>query len=117
MRRWILIMLLLVYPFQVALAVADRCCVTTPAGLTHHVAAGKDGFTAQPAFVVDDGAALLADPHCAACTLGHSVGLPSEAPAFPGAAPRSGTAAAVSTILAPPPPARPERPKWPVAPN
>ncbi|HAV37997.1 MAG TPA: hypothetical protein DCX52_16900, partial [Massilia sp.] len=60
MRRWILIMLLLVYPFQVALAVADRCCVTTPAGLTHHVAAGKDGFTAQPAFVVDDGAALLA---------------------------------------------------------
>jgi len=117
MRRWILIMLLLVYPFQVALAVADRCCVTTPAGVTHHVVAGKDGLTAQPAFVVDEGASLLADPHCAACTLGHSVGLPSEAPAFPGSEPQSGAAVAASAILAPPPPARPERPKWPAALN
>ena len=115
MRRWILIMLLLVYPFQVALAVADRCCVTTSAGITHHAVPGGDGLQAQPAFVVDDGVSLLADPHCAACTLGHSVGLPSGAPAFPGAAPRSGMAATPAAILAPPPVARPERPKWPAA--
>jgi len=115
MRRWILIMLLVVYPFQVALAVADRCCVTTPAGVTHHVAAGQDAFAAQPAFVVDDGVSLLADPHCAACTLGHSVGLPSGTPAFPGSERQSGAAVAATAILAPPPPARPERPKWPAA--
>lgn len=114
MRRWLVILLLLVYPFQVALAVADRCCVTTPAGLTHHVADGG-GFAVEPVFVADDGNSLLADPHCAACTLGHSVGLPSELPALPGAAHQSDAAAAALPFLAPPPVARPERPKWPAA--
>ena len=116
MRRWVLIILLLVYPFQVALAVADRCCVTTPAGLTHHLAAGVDGGPAvQPVFVAEDGNSLLADPHCAACSLGHSVGLPSDASALPGAAHQSIAAAAAFPFLAPPPVARPERPKWPAA--
>ena len=114
MRRWVLIILLLVYPFQVALAMADRCCVTTPAGLTHHVAADGQGAAAlQPVFVADDGYSLLADPHCAACSLGHSVGLPSVASALPGAAHQSSVAAAALPFLAPPPVARPERPKWP----
>lgn len=116
MRRWVLIILLLVYPFQVALAMADRCCVTTPAGLTHHVAADGQGAAApEPVFVADDGFSMLADPHCAACTLGHSIGLPSGVSALPGAAHQSGAAAAALPFLAPPPVARPERPKWPAA--
>ena len=57
MRRWVLIILLLVYPLQVALAMADQCCVTTPSGVTHHVAEGEPGDQAlEPAFVADDGA-------------------------------------------------------------
>ena len=49
MRRWVLIILLLAYPFQVALAVADKCCVTTPAGVTHHsVDQGPGATTAEP---------------------------------------------------------------------
>jgi hypothetical protein len=36
MRPWVLIILLLVYPFQVALAMAAQRCATPPAGVTHH---------------------------------------------------------------------------------
>lgn len=113
MRRWIIIMLLLVYPFQVALAMADRCCVTTPAGVTHHLEGGKGPGAVQPVFVADDGYAPLADPHCAACSLGHHTGLPSGASAVPGAAHQSAAIVAALPFLAPPPAARPERPKWP----
>lgn len=49
MRRWVLIILRLVYPFQIALAVAHKCCVTTPAGMTHHSADQRPGATtAEP---------------------------------------------------------------------
>ena len=75
MRRLILILLLVVYPFQVALAMADKCCAMTPAGVSHHsvVAPGVDGTV----FVADDDGASLVDPHCAACTFGHTACLPA----------------------------------------
>jgi hypothetical protein len=71
MRRLALIILLLVYPLQVALAVADKCCVTTPAGVTHHGAeTGLGAASAEPVFLVDDDRSVLTDPHCSACTFG-----------------------------------------------
>jgi len=114
MRRWVLIILLLVYPLQVALAMADQCCVTTPAGVTHHMAEGSGGAaTLQPVFVADDGYALLADPHCPACTLGHIIYLPSEARAVPGQRHDAIAIGASLPFVSSPPAARPERPKWP----
>jgi hypothetical protein len=116
MRRWIIIMLLLVYPFQVALAVADKCCVTTPAGLTHHGAEQDRATFAAPAvFVADDGHGALSDPHCAACVFGHIIYLPSgsiDLPAAPHHVER--TAFALPSPTAPPR-GRLERPKWPTA--
>jgi hypothetical protein len=103
MRRWVLILLLLVYPFQVALAMADRCCVTTAAGVTHHVAVQADGTSAagaEPVFLADDDGPSMADPHCPACMFRRH-----HAPAV----------AAVQSFPSSPPAARPERPKWPAA--
>lgn len=116
MRRWVLIILLFVYPLQVALAMADRCCVTTPAGVTHHAAEAEAGSgvpVAQPAFVADDGNAL-ADPHCPACMLGHIIYLPSGAATVPGQRHDSTAIAAILPFVSSPPAGRPERPKWPV---
>lgn len=114
MRRWVLIILLLVYPLQVALAMADQCCVTTPAGVTHHAAeAGAGADALQPLFVADDGDSPLADPHCPACMLGHIIYLPSDAAAMPGQRHESTAIAAVLPFVTSPPAARPERPKWP----
>jgi hypothetical protein len=111
MRRCVLIILLLVYPFQVALAMADRCCVTTPAGVTHH-SVTQGAAAATPVFVADDDGPALSDPHCPACVFGHILYLPSDVIVF--ASQRHHALAIVSTppFLASPPAARPERPKW-----
>lgn len=109
MRRWVLIILLLVYPFQVALAMADRCCVTTPVGVTHH-SAGE--ARAEPVFLADDGASAAADPHCAACSFSHSFYLPTEPLVLPAGRHHTPGIAFPSRFLSSPPAARPERPKW-----
>jgi len=113
MRRWVLIMLLLIYPFQVSLAMADKCCVTTSLGVTHHgVGPESSAQAAQPVFLADDDALGTSDPHCAACTFAHAPGVPSAAihlppfpaPAFAYAAPLPQPGSCL--------PHRPERPKW-----
>lgn len=116
MRRWILIMLLIVYPFQVALAMADRCCVMTSAGLTHHSAEeGASGAGAEPVFLADDEGAALTNPHCPACSFAHHLYLPSDAITLP--APRHDAARidSATPFLASPLVRRLERPKWPAA--
>lgn len=121
MRRWVLILLLLVYPFQVALAMADKCCVTTAAGVTHHVAPAltmQDGTLSaapQPVFLADDDGPSMADPHCPACMFGHILSLPSEAIVIPAQRHHAPAIASVLPFLSAPPAARPERPKWPAA--
>jgi hypothetical protein len=111
MRRLVLIILLLVYPFQVALAVADKCCAMTPAGVSHHsVATG-----AAPVFVADDHGASLADPHCAACTFGHTACLPAEFVVIPAERRQAVDIAFHPPFLTAPPARRPERPKWSAA--
>ena len=113
MRRWVLIILLLIYPFQVSLAMADKCCVTTPLGVTHHgVDAGAGVQAVQPVFLADDDALGTSDPHCAACTFAHAPGVPSTAIHLsPFRAP-----SVAYTVSLPQPgsclPTRPERPKW-----
>jgi predicted RNA methylase len=115
MRRWVIIILLLVYPLQAALAVADKCCVTTPAGLTHHSAGPTDAVAAEPMFVADDDRSALADPHCAACMFGHVLYLPSDAVVIPGERHHASTIAFDPPFLTAPPVARFERPKWSAA--
>jgi len=108
MRRLVIILLLLVYPFQVALAVADRCCALTPAGVTHHsVATG-----AAPVFVALDDIASAADPHCAACTFAHTACLPASFAVVPVAYRHAMDSAFCPPFLTSPPPGRLERPKW-----
>jgi hypothetical protein len=99
MRRWVLIILLLVYPFQVALAMADNCCATTQAGVTHHGATSADAAAGIQPLLVDDDGPALSDPHCPSCVFAHILYLPSYAVVF---APQRHHA----------PAARPERPKW-----
>jgi hypothetical protein len=116
MRRWVLIIMLLVYPFQVALAMADKCCVTTPAGVTHHSAEQGAGATsAEPVFLADDENSALADPHCPACTFGHSFYLPSDPVVMPAERHPTLNIAFIPPSLTSPPVARLERPKWPAA--
>lgn len=116
MRRWVLILLLLVYPFQVALAMADKCCVRTAAGVTHHVAA-QDGAAAapEPVFLADDDGPSMADPHCPACMFGHILTLPSDITVIPAQRHQAKAVAAVVSFRDSLPAARPERPKWPAA--
>jgi hypothetical protein len=113
MRRLILILLLVVYPFQVALAMADKCCALTPAGVSHHsvAAPGADG----PVFVDDDDGAALADPHCAACTFAHTACLPAPFVAIPAERRHASSIAFFPPYLKAPPASRPERPQWPAA--
>lgn len=116
MRRWVLIILLLVYPFQVALAMADKCCVTTPAGMTHHAAEpGSGTAAAAPVFLVDDDRSALADPHCSACSFGHSLYLPSEFVMMRAVRHQTLGIGFIAPRLTSPPMARLERPKWPAA--
>jgi hypothetical protein len=111
MRRLILIVLLVVYPFQVALAVADKCCAMTPAGVSHHSVAADAG----PVFVADDDGASLTDPHCAACTFGHAACLPAAFVAVPAERRHASSIAFFPPYLKAPPASRPERPQWPAA--
>ncbi|WP_056437259.1 hypothetical protein [Massilia sp. Root335] len=111
MRRLILIVLLLVYPFQVALAVADKCCAMTPAGVSHHsVVTGADTV-----FLADDDGASLTDPHCAACTFGHTACLPAQFVVIPADRRHASDIAFFPPFLTAPPASRPERPKWSAA--
>jgi hypothetical protein len=111
MRRLIIILLLLVYPFQVALAVADKCCAMTPAGVSHHSVAANAG----PVFVADDDGASVADPHCAACTFGHTACLPAASVVIPAERRHASSIAFFPPYLKAPPAGRPERPQWPAA--
>ena len=117
MRRWVIIILLLVYPLQVALAAADKCCVTTPAGVTHHSDGQAGAIAAEPIFVADDDRSALADPHCPACVFGHVFYLPSDAVVIPGERHHASTIAFDPPFLTAPPVARLERPKWSAAAN
>ena len=120
MRRWFIIFLLLVYPFQLALATADRCCVVTAAGVSHHALAGAAAAADLAAdlaadvvvAMADDEGSGAADPHCAACSFSHTAAAPpSDAPApFPHA--RADTFAALLRTYASFPAGRPERPQW-----
>jgi hypothetical protein len=111
MRRLILILLLIVYPFQVALAVADKCCAMTPAGVSHHSVVADAG----PVFVADDDGASLADPHCAACTFGHTACLPASFVVIPAERRYASGIAFYPPYLKAPPASRPERPQWSAA--
>lgn len=114
MRRWILIMLLLIYPFQVALAMADRCCVTTAQGVTHHEVAGA-GAAAQPAADAGDEHGSASDPHCSACVFVHTISFPPFATMFPALHDTAPAFTAASGTLSSHPAGRPERPQWPPA--
>ncbi|QBE63804.1 hypothetical protein [Pseudoduganella lutea] len=114
MRRWILIMLLLIYPFQVALAMADRCCLTTPQGVTHHAQAAQP-VAAQLVADSGDDHGGASDPHCAACVFVHTISFPPAIAAIPAL---HDTAAAFAVLVSALPshsPGRPERPQWPPA--
>ncbi|GAA5025549.1 hypothetical protein GCM10025794_10630 [Massilia kyonggiensis] len=110
MRRLILILLLVVYPFQVALAMADKCCAMTPAGVSHHSVEAEAGSV----FVADDGASL-ADSHCAACTFGHTACLPVQLVVVPAERRHASGIDFFPPYLKAPPASRPERPQWPAA--
>ena len=116
MRRLVLIILLLVYPFQLALAVADKCCVTTSTGVTHHSDDRSPGEArAGFAFVAGDEASGVSDPHCPACSFGHSSCLPTDLLVTP-AGPQETQAVAFLPLFPTSLPAdRFERPKWPSA--
>ena len=83
MRRWLIILFLLVYPLQVALAAADKCCVTTPAGVTHQSVGQAGAIAAEAKFVADDDRSALADPHCTASVFGHFLYLQSNSVVIP----------------------------------
>jgi len=116
MRRWVFIIMLLVYPFQAALAVADQCCVATSMGITHH-SAQQDGSqsTAKPVFLEDDAESSLADPHCPACVFGQISSVPSKAGVLPAFALHRTAVVSVTPFLTSVPRNRPERPNWPAA--
>lgn len=115
MRRLFVILLLIVYPFQVALAMADKCCALTPAGVTHHEAGGGGtGFGVEAAQFVtqaDDGPGMD-DPHCAACSFGHTACLPGYAVDMPAARHAAARIACPLPFATAAPGCRPERPKW-----
>lgn len=113
MRRWLLIFMLLLYPFQLALAMADQCCVATPKGITHHTEQDGAAAAGEPVFLADDAASSLADPHCPACVFGQISGVPMHAAAVPFAAHGAAAAPSNSFFLPCVPRSRPERPNWP----
>jgi hypothetical protein len=114
MCRWVLIIMLLVYPFQVALAMADRCCVTTPAGLSHHsTAEGGSLETPQTVVLDDDASPGRADPHCPACVFGQIASLPASIGLQPAVAPHGAAISSATPFLSSVPRIRPERPNWP----
>lgn len=118
MRRLIIILLLIVYPFQVALAMADRCCAMTSSGLTHHgTAQGPATVAAEPMFLVDDDRSALADPHCPACSFAHHSYLPSNSVGVFQVRHDAARIDSSNPFPTSPPVLRPERPKWLTAAN
>lgn len=130
MRRWILILLLVVYPFQVALAMADGCCASTAAGVTHHAAEGAQASPQAAAVKVamlqaamvqaamlqaDDDGAGPADPHCPACMFGHILSLPSASVSVGVERLAAAANASPAAFPASRPAPRPERPQWTAA--
>lgn len=116
MRRWLLIMLLLIYPFQVSLAMADQCCVMTSIGITHHGTAQEQGApTAEPVFLDDDADAALADPHCPACVFAQVSAVSLHVNAPPAVARHTAAITSPIPFLSSVPASRPERPNWPAA--
>lgn len=116
MRRWVLIIMLLVYPFQLALAMADQCCVSTPTGVTHH-SAGQDNSpaAAEPVFLDDDARSTQIDPHCPACVFGQISGVPSGVAPLSAVAHQAAAISSLTPVLTSVPRSRPERPNWPAA--
>ncbi len=113
MRRWILIMLLLIYPFQVALAMADSCCVTTAQGVSHHAAEAAQEPGSESAS--DDTGS--GDPHCSACVFSHTITILQAFTVTPAAHEAVPAPVAICVTPASRPADRPERPKWPAARN
>lgn len=113
MRRWVLIILLLIYPFQVTLAMADGCCVMTAAGVSHHVSGqeSKPG-TAAPVFLADDAPSTAVDPHCPACVFGHISGFPSHTAVPPAVVYQAAATGSATPSPSSIPRSRPERPNW-----
>ena len=108
--------MLLVYPFQLALAMADQCCVSTPTGVTHHSAGqGNSLGPVEPVFLADDAYSSLADPHCPACVFGQIPGLPSGVAPIPVGAHHVAAISSLTPFLTSVPKSRPERPNWPAA--
>ncbi|WBS03043.1 hypothetical protein OU994_01670 [Pseudoduganella sp. SL102] len=103
-------MLLLIYPFQVALAMADRCCLTTPQGVTHHASAAQPG--AQPVALAADDHGSASDPHCAACVFVHTISVPPTIAMLPAVYDTVPASSSASHWLASHSPGRPERPQW-----
>ncbi|MDN4053039.1 hypothetical protein QPK32_08115 [Massilia sp. YIM B02763] len=112
MRRWFIIFLLVVYPFQLALATADRCCVVTAAGVSHHAQAGEANATDVAVVTAGDEGAGAADPHCAACSFSHTAAAPPGATPAPFPHAHAATFAALLPTYASFPAGRPERPQW-----
>lgn len=116
MRRWLILLLLLVYPFQITFAMVDGCCVATSAGVTHHSAInGANAFAAQPELVAGDSASTRADPHSPACVFGQVPGVPFHANAVPAVHHRVSAVYTPIRIMTSVLARRPERPKWPAA--
>lgn len=114
MRRWLLILLMLIYPFQVTLAMADGCCLATPAGITHH-ADDEGSASIQPMLSVDDGAGAGGDPHCPACVFGHSSCIPHGCALLPPAPDRLASTPGMVPSPASHLAGRPDRPQWTAA--
>lgn len=110
-------MLLIVYPFQVALALADGCCTATAAGVTHHgvQTQGSAAIADAPVLVAGDALSAASDPHCPACSLGHQSCLASSPVFLAALAQGMSPGAFRSPFVNGPPLARLERPKWPSA--
>lgn len=111
-------MLLIVYPFQVALAMADRCCVMTSSGLTHHSAEQARGTEVAAAVsVADDNGSALSDPHCPSCSFAHHCYLLASPLTLVAAQHASASIDCATPFATSPPVLRLERPKWPAAAN
>jgi hypothetical protein len=114
MRRLLLVIMLLIYPFQVSLALADQCCVMTSSGLTHHSSVqGEGGPAATPVFLADDAGASLADSHCPACVFGQVSAVSSHFNVPPAVAHHTAAVTSPIPFLSSAPRSRPERPNWP----
>jgi hypothetical protein len=110
MRRLLIIVLLLIFPFQVTLAAVDACCgYSTQARHGECAAEAKPGRAADPVHTLSK-----VDVHCGMCVLGSVsyLPLPTVLPVKP-LVDRSTAAAAgpihFASYLAP----RPDRPQWP----